>query len=564
CRYRCLDPLLPALQHLIAPSVACDLLDIFFKKPGTSLFHFASPYVITHVVRRKALLHPTQPRPTSPALLATMLWCAAQTADVGPFYVPGSRAKIIDGLFSLSMSLLRQRDVDDWYRVHGGWRLIDDCVMDPDHIQWAASHRTFPERPSVNVDDVFTLILLTIVISGGDFKADCLKWWSKTTRLVKLLRLNCLDRGWPDCPDDSGQQEFASLEAQEEERRAFWLTYCLDRHLALSFNSPLHIYDSECHVFTPLPERVWENLEAFAPETLPPRSLGPPLIISGAGFFEYFLPLMAILGDIIDFHHRQSHPRMAACDYSQPLGIIEDMLLHCEHSLTTLPLLDAAAATASPHCSSSSPHEYELSHLDSNNPGSSSNGGASATARAHRSSIGSSMDLSDRGIQLVIAYSTHILHVLHVLLHGKWDAMSMLEENDDWITSPRFMKCASHAIAAAQSLAHILTFDPELAFMPYLFGIYMLHGSFILLLFADRMPQLGPNESVEQACEIIIRAHEACVVTLSTDFQKTFRKALRSTLLSFQGTNPSVDFSKARRTVLSVYRWTRGDRGLAL
>lgn len=32
----------------------------------------------------------------------------------------------------------------------------------------------------------------------------------------------------------------------------------------------------------------------------------------------------------------------------------------------------------------------------------------------------------------------------------------------------------------------------------------------------NRMPQLGRNQSVEQACETFIRAHEMCVVTLST------------------------------------------------
>lgn len=122
-------------------------------------------------------------------------------------------------------------------------------------------------------------------------------------------------------------------------------------------------------------------------------------------------------------------------------------------------------------------------------------------------------------LQLVAAYSAHILHVLHVLLHGKWDAISMLDDDDDWITSTRFNDCASHAIAASQAVSSILKFDPELTFMPYLFGIYLLHGSFILLLFADRMPQLGANQSVELACETIVRAHEVCVVTLSTEFQ---------------------------------------------
>jgi hypothetical protein len=95
----------------------------------------------------------------------------------------------------------------------------------------------------------------------------------------------------------------------------------------------------------------------------------------------------------------------------------------------------------------------------------------------------------------------------------------MLDNKDGWIPSVGFMKCASHAIAASDAMSRILACDPELSFMPYLFGIYLLHGSFILLLFADRMPQLGPNEAVEKACEIIIRAHEVCVVTLSTEFQ---------------------------------------------
>lgn len=111
------------------------------------------------------------------------------------------------------------------------------------------------------------------------------------------------------------------------------------------------------------------------------------------------------------------------------------------------------------------------------------------------------------------------MHVLYVLLHGKWDAISMLDNVDDWITSWRFTECASHAISASECVSTILKIDPELTFMPYLFGIYLLHGSFILLLFADRMPQVGQNQSVEQACETIIRAHEVCVVTLSTEFQ---------------------------------------------
>jgi xylanolytic transcriptional activator XlnR len=170
----------------------------------------------------------------------------------------------------------------------------------------------------------------------------------------------------------------------------------------------------------------------------------------------------------------------------------------------------------------------------------------------------------------------------------------------NWITSVEFMKCASHSILASEAVETILTFDPELTFMPYLLGIYLLHGSFILLLFADRMPQVGQNESVEKACETIIRAHEVCVVTLSTEFQKRFRKVLRGTLYEVrknmsgegelagaadgagagergpagghagqgkqgrEGAIGETEEGRARRSALSLYRWTRGSRGLAL
>lgn len=204
---------------------------------------------------------------------------------------------------------------------------------------------------------------------------------------------------------------------------------------------------------------------------------------------------MAILGDIIIVHHRRFHPRLGLVDDTHGVAIISDMLAACEASIEKLrrdvdssnnPLLIKELVSAAPP--------------------------APPPAGCKRARDRSRM-------QLVTAYSTHILHVLHVLLHGKWDAISMLDDDDDWITSRRFNDCASHAIAASQAVSSILKFDPELTFMPYLFGIYLLHGSFILLLFADRMPQLGANQSVELACETIVRAHEVCVVTLSTEFQ---------------------------------------------
>lgn len=358
---------------------------------------------------------------------------------------------------------------------------------------------------------------MTIVVSGGDFKVDSLMWWSKAVRLARALGFNrehtrsgITDPTSPALSPTCRSEEikrvsFSSLERQEERRRTFWLLFCLDRHLALSFNSPLTIWDDECGVFTPLPEKIWEALESAPVEALYTRTYGPPTLVTGTGFFEYFLPLMAILGDIVQLHHRTYHPRIGVLDHRAETAFIESTLVACARSISDME------------------NRYNTNGIDGTIPGkeflapnsvlSENSTGQLAEATSPR------LPTPRAQAQLVTAYGTFILHVLHVLLHGKWDAVSMLDNEDGWITSSQFMKCASHAISASKAVSQILRCDPELTFMPYLFGIYLLHGSFILLLFADRMPQLGPNESVEEACETIIRAHEVCVVTLSTEFQ---------------------------------------------
>lgn len=119
CRYRWLYPLSPYFSSVFPPSLACDLIDIFLVDPGTSLFRCASPYILTRIFRKSSLLHPTNPRETSPALLATILWCCAQTADISSLLVPGSRANLTNALYELATFLISRRDPDRWRRIHG-------------------------------------------------------------------------------------------------------------------------------------------------------------------------------------------------------------------------------------------------------------------------------------------------------------------------------------------------------------------------------------------------------------------------------------------------------------
>ena len=107
CRYLVLVPLLQHINGVIPTSIACDLLDLYFAEPSSSLFESASPYVLTHIFRKKSFLHATKPRSTSPALLTAMLWATAQTSDAQIFKTsPTSRARICDRLFAICLRLL--------------------------------------------------------------------------------------------------------------------------------------------------------------------------------------------------------------------------------------------------------------------------------------------------------------------------------------------------------------------------------------------------------------------------------------------------------------------------
>jgi hypothetical protein len=107
CRYLVLVPLLQHINGVIPTSIACDLLDLYFAEPSSSLFESASPYVLTHIFRKKSFLHATKPRTTSPALLTAMLWATAQTSDAQIFKTsPTSRARICDRLFAICLRLL--------------------------------------------------------------------------------------------------------------------------------------------------------------------------------------------------------------------------------------------------------------------------------------------------------------------------------------------------------------------------------------------------------------------------------------------------------------------------
>ncbi|KAF7719388.1 Fungal Zn(2)-Cys(6) binuclear cluster domain-containing protein [Penicillium ucsense] len=556
--YRCLESVLPRLSGILLAEEASEMLEIFFNEKHNSMFKSTSPYMLAHVLHPSSVLHPTDPRPTSPALITVILFCVTQTADMRIFDTPGARERTSVDLYRLSMDLLQSEDPDNYFRTSDGWQFHPHPSTGP-----PSNSHTAPDRQSSgtallprqlgSTDTILAVAILTIVISGGHYKADALKWRDKLIRLVRASGLSMedqdIDLGPVFCGLYNGDATFRRwMVAKEERRRLFWLIYCLDRHLALSFNMRTSIAEGTFCVRTPLPEKLWQTLDTVDLNNVPANGLGPPSQISGTGFFEYFLPLARVLGHIIDLHHLKAHPTLGRFIPLEAIQHIETMIAQRaqevndleNHAEPTYPN-DSAARSYPPSSDAGIPPRVD------------SYGSPSATMT------------KDSKVQLVKIYSSYLLHVFYILLHGKWDPISMIEDRDDWITSESFVTCASHALSASGVVSQILTIDPEMTFMPYLFGVYLLQGSFILLLFVDRMPELGPNRSVEEVCETIIRAHEVSVVTLDTTFQKNFRKVFRSMLYDAQQAGPhSWDEHKARRReLLSLYRWTPLAQGLA-
>lgn len=224
---------------------------------------------------------------------------------------------------------------------------------------------------------------------------------------------------------------------------------------------------------------------------------------------------MTILGEIVDLNHARNHPRFGigfrsaqewddqANEISQQLDAYGRSLRHLE-AQCLLPSLfeenDQATATEGTHNNHGSPSVHSVHSVNTNS---------------------SRMTESDIQTQIVLAYSTHVMHVLHILLTGKWDPISLLDDNDLWISSQSFINATGHAVSAAEAINNILEYDPGLEFMPFFFGVYLLQGSFLLLLIADKL-QSEASPSVVKACETIVRAHEACVVTLNTEYQVSY------------------------------------------
>ena len=523
-RYPVLQPLIPHLGNIIPIPLACDMLDLYFASSSSALMHPTSPYILGYVFRKHSILHPTKPRQCTPALLASMLWVVAQTSDAAFLTAPpSSRGRICQRLLELTVGLLKplihgpsagETSPNFSNTVINGVALGGLGVAMPGSVNAdGLNGETGAFGAAGTLDDVVTYIHLATVVSASEYKGASLRWWNAAWSLARELKLG---RELPQNPSSMSTQQPSEVvndvdadgeadddvpnasgmiteEEREERRRIWWLVYTVDRHLALCYNRPLFLLDIECDgLLQPMDDTLWQAGEFYtgdssihitSPSGTPRiRRRGPNFECTGHSIFGYFLPLMTILGEIVDLYHAKNHPRFGvgfrsaqewddhASEIARQLEAYGQSLKDFEARHLSTPVDDQADKTM----------EGISAPPDDHNMG---------TPSVHSVHTSSSAHISEADIQtrIVVAYGTHVMHVLHILLTGKWDPISLLDDNDLWISSQSFINATGHAVSAAEAINSILEYDPGLEFMPFFFGVYLLQGSFLLLLIADKL-----------------------------------------------------------------------------
>ncbi|KAK6385293.1 hypothetical protein LTR65_009219 [Meristemomyces frigidus] len=595
-RYPVLRPLLAHISAIIPIGLACDLLDLYFSSTSSAFMQPQSPYILAYLFRKRSFLRPHNPRPCSPALLASMLWVAAQTSESAFLTSPPSaRGKICQKLLELTVGLLKPliHTATDGPLSYGANTVINGVALGGFGVALPGQDMEGASPGATGaLDDVATYIHLATVVSASEYKAASLRWWNAAWSLARELKLG---RELPlnpesqesDAPEGEmdanggginghtaggGQAQatasgIVSEEEREERRRIWWLLYVVDRHLALCYNRPLFLLDIECDgLLQPENDAIWQAGDYYPPESHAETSYfrrrGPNFECTGHSIFGYFLPLMTILGEIVDLNHARNHPRFglrfkSGNEWDDQASEISQQLEAYGRSIKDFETRFMAAQSMSePKQPGDGTMNPDGIHHEATSPSAHSVGTQNSGHRMTEATLQT---------KVMVAYSTHLMHTLHILLNGKWDPISLLDDNDLWISSQSFISATGHAVSAAEAINDILDYDPDLSFMPFFFGIYLLQGSFLLLLIADKL-QGEASPSVVKACETIVRAHEACVVTLNTEYQRNFRKVMRSALAQVRG-RLLEDFGEQqlrRREVLALYRWTGDGTGLAL
>lgn len=493
------NPLSPTYLDtaIVSLALACDLLDLYFSSSSTTLLHPASPHMLGSVFRKTSFLHPSGPRQCQPALLASILWVAAQTSDAAPLTTsPSARAVICQSLLDLTL------------------RLLKPLVHVPSHLPRTATDLSFTSLSlgssgaampgpvsldpmvieSGRLDEIVAYIHLATIVSANEHKGASLSWWNSAWFLARELKLgqefppDQLHCGHVNTFEDNnyhGCEELGSQENREERRRIWWLLYIVDHHLALCYNRPLSMLNVEGQgLLQPIDDMVWQrgvhaevcNMPGYRRES---TAMGNPAWFEcrGHDIFGYFLPLMTILGEIVDLHHTRNRSRSGlgvrtADDYDRQVEEIRRHIGIYEQSLARFREIHSATQVGAIAVDDSG--DLERSGVASNRYRR-ENSSTHSTQRANESI---EVEIQTR---IVAAYGNQIMHVLHILLAGNWDPVGLLDNHNQWVSSQAFAAAARHAVLAADGISQILKY---VRFGGRVYALFLRHSPLAGVIFA--------------------------------------------------------------------------------
>lgn len=186
-KYPVLQPLMPFLEGTLSRRLVFDLLELYFTSAFSTHMHPVCHHIHCYVLRKASFLTTDTPRPTSPALLASMLWVAALDDRAFALSIsPPQRKKICQFLCALTIRLLRPL-------IHASFKEQDSSA--PRDVPYAAvgpecppvatmhhpSTGTGDDRglvgPAGSLDDVITYIHVASIISSSEQKAASMRWF---------------------------------------------------------------------------------------------------------------------------------------------------------------------------------------------------------------------------------------------------------------------------------------------------------------------------------------------------------------------------------------------------
>lgn len=521
-RYPVLRDTIHLLRPLIPDSLAFDLLEAYFnisKVTGATTEPCAPPLVF----RRHSFLGQEDTRKCSHALLVSMLWLSAQTANI-PFLNASiaRRKQVRRRLLALTTRLLKPLN-----EVSLG---IDLVLQSKAPREDGGVHEGPVGGTTDSLGEIMAYAHLGMVTSASEFKGASLRWWNLAFTLAREARLYqelpdasaddvVVDEDYdmlPESPPAGGsyaREADHSAEAytptsasyderREERRRVWWFLYTMDRHLCISYNKPLALLDGECQsLYQPDDDTYWQSDQPYIWQQRAGTKMGPTIECRGLTFFGFFTPLTTLLGEIVYFIGAQNHPRFGVTystlrDWKEWEKGIERSIDNYEVSLRNT--LDAGTVS-SPVVSDSRISSTTTSPLN-----------ASDSPLAN-----STIPLQSR---IVYAYAKLILEVLRVLLLGKWDPLTLLNNSDAFVAGPAFALAVEHANSAAKAAEDLLDLDPGVQFMPFYLGVYLFQGSLPLVLVADRLAGDADATAIK-ACSTMIRVHESSIVRMPSEYQ---------------------------------------------